>query len=214
MSLGNPNHRRDYAGQLLDPATVAEDPFEQLARWIEEAAVDAIWEPGAFTLATAGADGRPDGRIVLLRGLDERGLRFFTNYESTKAEQLEENPYAAAIFAWPQRHRQVRVRGRVARLSAEDSDAYFATRPRGSQLGAWASDQSSVIGSREELDRALSEAEARYDGRPVERPPHWGGYLLIPDEIELWSGRPNRLHDRVRYVRAQDGSWRCKRLAP
>jgi pyridoxamine 5'-phosphate oxidase len=213
MTDEDPNERRTYAGAQLDTGTVAPDPLVQLARWIEDAAADAKWEPGAFTLATAGADGRPDARIVLLRGLDATGLQFFTNYESVKAEQLAANPHAAAVFAWPHRHRQVRVRGRVETLSAAESDAYFATRPRGSQLGAWASHQSQVLGSRDELEQAMADAESRYDGREVERPPYWGGYRLVPDEIELWSGRPNRLHDRIRYVRGREG-WRIERLSP
>ena len=196
-----------------DPATVARDPLAQLRAWIDDASADAGWEAGAFTLATADADGRPDARIVLLRGIDDAGLQFFTNYESAKAAQLAANPHAAAVFGWPARHRQVRGRGRVERLRAEESDAYFASRPRGSQLGAWASPQSRVIGDRAELDAALAEAEARYGDGEVERPPHWGGYRLVPEQVELWVGRPNRLHDRVRYTRTADG-WSIERLAP
>lgn len=213
MSPENPNERRDYAGEDCDPDTVARDPFDQLARWIDEAQTDVPWEAGAFTLATADADGNPDARIVLLRGLDEQGLTFFTNYESAKGGQLAERPAAAAVFGWPRRHRQVRVRGRIEKLPRAESDAYFATRPRGSQLAAWASPQSSVIPSRDVLDREVAEAEQRFEGRDVERPDNWGGYRLIPSEVELWSGRPNRLHDRVLYTREGDG-WRIDRLAP
>ena len=213
MTAENPNERLQYAGADLDPETVAADPIEQLASWIEEASVDAGWEAGAFTLATVGADGQPDARIVLLRGLGPDGLRFFTNYESAKGAQLVAVPRAAAVFGWPHRHRQVRVRGRVERLSEEESDAYFASRPRGSQLSAWASPQSRPIHSRAALDGLLAEAEARFAGGDVERPAHWGGYRLVPEAIELWSGRPNRLHDRVLYTRAQEG-WRIDRLAP
>ena len=208
-----PGERRDYAGVDLDPARVEADPLDQLARWIGEAAGDAAWEPGAFTLATVDGQGRPDARVVLLRGLDGGGLRFFTNYESAKAAQLAAVPRAAAVFGWPHRHRQVRVRGRVERLSPEESDAYFASRPRGSQLSAWASPQSRPIGSRDDLDSALADAERRFTGRDVERPASWGGYRLVPEEVELWSGRPNRLHDRILYTRDGEG-WRIDRLAP
>jgi pyridoxamine 5'-phosphate oxidase len=213
MTARNPNDRFDYAGADVDPEAVAPDPLAQLAAWIEDATEDVPWEAGAFTLATVDAEGRPDARIVLLRGIDDRGLSFFTNYDSVKGAQLASNPHAAAVWGWPRRHRQVRVRGPVERLDPAESDEYFATRPRGSQLGAWASPQSSVIGSREELDRAMAEAEARFDGRDVERPEHWGGYRLVPLEVELWSGRVNRLHDRVRYRRT-DGGWHIERLAP
>jgi pyridoxamine 5'-phosphate oxidase len=205
--------RKDYAGVDLDPAAVSADPLAQLATWIEEARADPGWEANAFTLATVGADGRPDARVVLLRGLDAEGLRFFTNYESAKAAQLAAVPFAAAVFGWPHHHRQVRVRGAVRPLAPEESDAYFSSRPRGSQLSAWASPQSRPIPSRDVLDSALAEAERRYLGGEVERPPHWGGYLLVPEAVELWSGRPNRLHDRVLYTRTDEG-WRIDRLAP
>jgi pyridoxamine 5'-phosphate oxidase len=214
MSAKNPNERSIYAGSDVDPALVERDPLIGLAAWIADAATDVPWEAGAFTLATVDAHGRPDARIVLLRGIQDGALRFFTNYDSAKGAQLARNPYAAALFGWPRRHRQVRLRGPVERLSAGDSDAYFATRPRGSQLGAWASPQSAVISSREQLDASFARAEARFDGRPVARPPDWGGYRLIPDEVELWSGRANRLHDRVRYTRDGPGGWRIERLAP
>jgi pyridoxamine 5'-phosphate oxidase len=150
---------------------------------------------------------------VLLRGLDERGFSFFTNYESAKGRALAQRPYAALTFGWLVLHRAVRVEGEVERLPSEESDAYFATRPRGAQLGAWASPQSAVIGGRDELDRALAEAEARFEGVEVPRPAHWGGFLVRPDRVELWQGRLNRLHDRLRYVRDGDG-WRIERLAP
>jgi pyridoxamine 5'-phosphate oxidase len=214
MSTENPNERSIYAGTELDPALVAPDPLTQLAAWIADAATDVPWEAGAFTLATVDPQGRPDARIVLLRGIEDGALQFFTNYDSAKGEQLAANPYAAALFGWPRRHRQVRVRGPVERLCAAESDSYFATRPRGSQLGAWASPQSAVIASREELDEAFAQAEGRFDGRTVERPPTWGGYRLVPEEVELWSGRVNRLHDRVRYTREGAGGWRIERLAP
>jgi pyridoxamine 5'-phosphate oxidase len=188
-----------------------EDPLARLLRWLEEARDQQ--EPTAMTLATTGADGRPDARMVLLKGADERGLRFFTNYESDKAAQLAANPRAALVAFWPALHRQVRVRGAVERLPAEESDEYFASRPRGSQLAAWASAQSRVLSGREELEESFAALEREYEGREIPRPPYWGGYRLRPEEWEFWTGRPNRLHDRERY-RREGGAWAVERLAP
>jgi pyridoxamine 5'-phosphate oxidase len=167
----------------------------------------------AITLATVDAEGRPDARMVLLKGFDRRGFRFFTNYESAKAAQLEAAGSAAVVVYWRELDRQVRIRGPVERLSAAESDAYFSTRPRAAQLGAWASPQSRSIADRAELERGLSEAESRFEGAEVARPRHWGGYLLAPDEVEFWQGQLARLHDRFRYSRVGDG-WRIERLAP
>ena len=200
------------AGEL-DPASVDPDPIAQFRAWFAAARDAGIYEPEAMTVSTVGADGRPSSRFVLLRGLDERGFAFFTNYTSAKGRALEAHPYAALTFGWLTIHRSVRVEGPVERLPEHESDTYFASRPRGAQLGAWASPQSSVLSERDELDRALAEAERRFEGGPVARPPHWGGFLVRPERIELWEGRPNRLHDRVRYTRAGDG-WRIERLAP
>jgi pyridoxamine 5'-phosphate oxidase len=205
--------RREYEGQDLDPAGVAPDPIEQFRIWLHAAREAGIFEPEAMTVSTVGDDGMPSSRYVLLRGLDERGFSFFTNYDSAKGRALAERPYAALTFGWLPLHRAVRVEGGVERLAPEESDAYFASRPRGAQLSAWASPQSTVIGGRDELDRAMAEAEERFAGGPVPRPPHWGGFLVRPARIELWQGRLNRLHDRLRYVRAGDG-WRIERLAP
>ena len=213
MSTPNPNERLSYDGLALDPAAAGDDPMALLAQWVDEAAGKVDWEASAFTLATVRPDGAPDARVVLARGIHADGVEFFTNYESAKGEQLAAEPRAAAVFAWPTLQRSVRVRGAVGQLTPEESDAYFATRPRGSQLGAWASPQSQVVASREELDAAYARAEARFEGGDVERPPHWGGYRLVPDEVELWSGRRDRLHDRVLYVRDGAG-WRRGRLAP
>ena len=187
------------------------EPLARFLRLLEEARDGD--EPVAMALATAGPDARPDARMVLLKGADERGLRFFTNYESAKAAQLEANPHAALLFFWPELHRQVRVRGPVERLRAEESDAYFATRPRGGQIGAIASDQSRALPSREALEDRFAALEREYEGREIPRPPHWGGYRLAPEEWEFWIGRPNRLHDRERYRRAA-GGWRVELLAP
>jgi pyridoxamine 5'-phosphate oxidase len=197
----------------LDPAEVAPDPIEQFRGWLAAARDAKIYEAEAMTLSTADADGRPTSRFVLLRGLDERGFSFYTNYRSAKGRQLAARPYAALTFGWLAIHRSVRVEGSVERLPASESDTYFAARPRGAQLGAWASPQSEVIDGRERLDQALADAEQRYAGGDVPRPEHWGGFLVRPERVEFWEGRPNRLHDRVRYERDGTG-WRIERLAP
>lgn len=196
----------------LRRSELREDPVAQFAAWYERALAE-VPLPEAITLATVDADGRPDARIVLLKAFDADGLRFFSNYGSAKASQLDASGYAAVVVYWRELDRQVRARGPIERLAAEDSDAYFATRPRDSQLGAWASPQSSAIGGREQLDDAVREAEQRFGGGEVPRPPHWGGYLLRPDSIEFWQGQVGRLHDRFRYVRDGAG-WRVERLAP
>jgi pyridoxamine 5'-phosphate oxidase len=205
--------RRDYEGQDLDPAAVAPDPIEQFRAWLRAAREAGVYEPEAMTVATIDDAGRPASRYVLLRGLDDRGFSFFTNYESAKARALAQRPYAALTFGWLPVHRAVRIEGGVERLPPPESDAYFASRPRGAQISAWASPQSSVIAGREELDRAMAAIEERFAGVSVPRPPHWGGFLVRPERVELWQGRPNRLHDRVRYERDGEG-WRIERLAP
>jgi pyridoxamine 5'-phosphate oxidase len=197
----------------LDPAEVAPDPIEQFRTWFAAARAADIFEPEAMTVSTVADDGRPASRYVLLRGLDHRGFAFYTNYESAKGRQLAARPYAALTFGWLAIHRTVRIEGPAERLPAAESDAYFASRPRGAQLGAWASPQSTVIADRDQLDRALAAAEQRYAGGPVPRPEHWGGFLVRPERVEFWEGRPNRLHDRVRYERDGD-AWRIERLAP
>jgi pyridoxamine 5'-phosphate oxidase len=195
----------------LDRAHLDPDPIAQFRDWYERAEREAVL-PEAVALATVDDRGAPDARMVLLKGLADDGFRFFTNYGSAKAEQLEAG--AAAIVAyWRELDRQVRIRGPVERLTAADSDAYFATRARDSQIGAWASPQSRPIESRDELDRMVDEADARFEGDDVPRPPHWGGYLLRPETIEFWQGQVGRLHDRFRYAREGDG-WRIERLGP
>jgi pyridoxamine 5'-phosphate oxidase len=192
---------------------VAPDPFQQFTRWLEEATAARLAQPLGMTLATATPDGRPSARLVLLRGLDERGFVFFTNYQSRKSLELDRNPWAALTFYWAELERQVRIEGRVERVSAAESDAYFRTRPRGSQLGAIASPQSKVIPDRAVLERHMDEVTARYEGKEVPRPAHWGGYRVLPDTVEFWHGGSNRLHDRLRYRRLV-GGWVLERLAP
>lgn len=188
------------------------DPITQLRAWLEEARA-IVGQPDVMTLATATVHGKPSARVVLLRGLDGRGLTFFTNRTSRKGDELRENPRAAVVMHWWELGRQVRVEGAVEEISPDESAAYWATRPRGSQIAAWASPQSRPLTDRAALDARVTDAEERFDGRDVPLPPFWGGYRLIPESIELWTHRDDRLHDRVRYTREDDG-WRSERLAP
>ena len=207
--------RKNYQRQALDEASASADALAQFERWFADALDAGVPEPNAMTLATATPDGRPSARIVLLKGVDDGGFVFFTNYESRKADELAQNPHAALVFWWQALERQVRAEGRVERLAADASDAYHARRPRGSQLGAWASPQSRIIETRAVLDTNLAEAEARFEGMPVPRPAHWGGFRLVPSAVEFWQGRPSRLHDRLRYRRASaTDPWLVERLAP
>jgi pyridoxamine 5'-phosphate oxidase len=197
----------------LDEADLLPDPLAQFERWLADAGAAGMIEPTAMGLATVAADGRPSLRIVLFRGLYQGGFCFYTNYESRKGEELAARPQAALTFWWDRLERQVRVEGQVRQLSAQMSDAYFHGRPRGSQLGAYASRQSKVVSSRAELEARVAAATERFEGQQVPRPVRWGGYCVIPDHIEFWQGRINRVHDRLRYLR--DGSgWRLERLEP
>ncbi|HEX7153336.1 MAG TPA: pyridoxamine 5'-phosphate oxidase [Thermoanaerobaculia bacterium] len=199
--------------ELLENAVEA-SPFAQFARWFEEAKRRQPELPEAMTLSTCGEDGVVTSRVVLLKGFDDHGFVFFTNYNSRKASQLRENPRASLAFFWPVLERQVRIEGVAVKTTEEESDAYFATRPRGSQLGAWASFQSNVIPGRGDLDQRFAELERCYQDRPVPRPPHWGGYRVIPVLIEFWQGRSDRLHDRVRYRLREPKDWIIERLSP
>jgi pyridoxamine 5'-phosphate oxidase len=208
--------RQEYETTPLDAADLAPEPIAQIERWLARWLEVAPNEPTAMVLATAGADGRPSARNVLLRGLDERGLTFFTGYESAKGRDLTVNPQATLLFSWVPLLRQIHVAGTVTRIDAAESDAYFATRPRGSQLAAWASEQSSVLPDRATLEARFAQAAERFETSEVPRPPTWGGFRLVPDTVELWQGRPNRMHDRLRYERPVDDptAWRVVRLSP
>lgn len=206
--------REEYRRSALDETQVDPDPLRQLRHWLDEAVAARAAEPTAMTLATVSADGRPSARTVLLKGLDERGLAFFTHLDSRKARELGANPHAAITLWWQPLERQVLVTGVAARIPSEEADRYFAGRPRESQLGAWASPQSRVISGRAELERAFEQAARLHGDGLVPRPPRWGGFRVRPTAVELWQGRPGRLHDRVRYRLDERGLWVRERLAP
>ena len=213
------DRRVQYETTGLQIDDVDADPTAQWERWHAEAAAGGVAEPNAMTVATIGLDGVPDARIVLVRAVDERGLVFYTNYDGAKSRQLDAAPVASAVFSWLDLHRQVRVRADVERVSERESDAYFASRPRGSQLGAWASPQSESIADRSVLEERVIAFDEEFADGTVPRPPHWGGWRLVPFEWEFWQGRPSRLHDRLRYRRSDEGAgitapWTIDRLAP
>ncbi|CAN5369216.1 pyridoxamine 5'-phosphate oxidase [soil metagenome] len=209
--------RRDYSLAALDESAGGPEPLPLFERWLDEAASAHVPEPNAMTLATVDAAGRPRSRIVLLKGVDSGvgngGFKFYTNYDSAKGREIAAHPYVALQFHWVELERQVRIEGRVSKVDAADSDAYFASRPVKSRIGAWASPQSDVMPDRESLEARFADAEQRF-GDTVPRPPHWGGYRVVPDVVEFWQGRRSRLHDRLRYRRDEQGRWIIERLAP
>jgi len=206
--------RKDYMLQTLLEQDMAPDPYQQFGRWWADALKSDISEVNAMTLATASLQGVPDARIVLLKEYTEKGFVFFTNYESDKGVQLKENPNACLVFFWKELERQVRITGSVEKISAEDSDAYFYSRPVESRVGAWASPQSTVIAGRHIIEENVIKLKQEFEGKPVTRPPHWGGYIVMPHAIEFWQGRPSRLHDRFQYKIQDGGGWSLNRLAP
>ena len=207
--------RNEYHGEGIDLSNFAEDPIVQFERWMEEAITHKVKEPNSLHLATVDASGRPSGRIVLLRDFSERGFSFFTSYGSRKGEDLQQNSNASMTFFWSELYRQVRIGGKAYRLPAAESDAYFRSRPRESQISAVASQQSRVLENRALLERTASETDEKYRDKPVPRPDDWGGYYLVPDYVEFWQGREHRLHDRLQYIRAgQDGRWAIRLLYP
>ncbi|HEY9728036.1 MAG TPA: pyridoxamine 5'-phosphate oxidase [Chroococcales cyanobacterium] len=214
MDTSVANLRKDYTFQGLSEADAQPDPFRQFKIWFDQALAAELPEPNAMTISTVTSDGKPSARMVLLKDYDEQGFVFYTNYESHKGQQLLQNPWGAITFWWAELERQVRIEGRVAQVSAAESDEYFHSRPRNSQLGAWVSAQSQVINNREVLEERLQQLEKEYKNKEIPRPPHWGGFRVIPTAIEFWQGRPSRLHDRLLYRCSEDGTWKIQRLSP
>jgi len=207
--------RREYGiAGLAEEDAPADDPFPLWERWFDEALKAGLREPNAMVVSTVATSGQPSSRMVLLKGVDERGFVFFTNHASRKAAELDANPRASLLFPWHELERQVIIGGTVEKTSVEEAEAYFKTRPLGSQVGAWASHQSSTLSGRAELEARVNEAMARFHGKAVPLPPFWGGFRVRPETIEFWQGRPSRLHDRLRYSRNADGTWRRERLSP
>ena len=206
--------RIEYAERPLDESLVSKDPLAEFSLWFEEAIAAQIPLANAMTLATVSPTGKPSLRVVLLKQADETGFIFFTNYESRKGRELSSNPHAALNFFWPELERQVRIEGTISRVSEKECDEYFASRPRGSQIGAWASHQSELLSSRKELEEIVDRFELQFNDKPIPRPPNWGGYRLRPESIEFWQGRANRLHDRIIYTLQSGNPWKIHRLYP
>lgn len=213
MPINLADLRTEYMLAGLDESDIAADPYAQFAAWFKAALASEIALPNSMMLATATAAGRPSARAVLLKGYDTRGFVFFTNYDSRKSRELEQNPQASLLFCWEELERQVRIDGRVERVSAAESDEYFASRPLGSRIGAWASPQSEIVPSRAALEKRVEEMAARHGDNPP-RPPHWGGWRVVPESFEYWQGRKNRLHDRIVYRPGENGGWTTARIAP
>lgn len=208
------NMRQEYMAKSLTEKEVSIDPYKQFGKWFDEALKAELHEPNAMTLATVGPNNRPSARIVLLKGFDEQGFCFFSNYLSRKGKELNKNPFASLVFYWGDLERQVRIEGKIEKLSKERSEAYFHSRPLGSQLGTLVSPQSQLIPNRAFLEEKLVEAEKEYEGKVIPKPAHWGGYRVMPFSIEFWQGRPSRLHDRLEYALMEKGKWKIQRLAP
>ncbi|MBV8886144.1 MAG: pyridoxamine 5'-phosphate oxidase [Chroococcidiopsidaceae cyanobacterium CP_BM_RX_35] len=214
MDISVADIRKDYTLQGLSEADADPNPFQQFHKWFNQALQAQLPEPNAMTVATVTPDSKPRARMVLLKNFDARGFVFYTNYKSQKGQELADNPQAALVFWWAELERQVRIEGRVEKVSDRESDEYFHSRPKNSRLGAWVSNQSQVIESREVLAARLQELETKYEHQDVPRPPHWGGFRVVPAVIEFWQGRPSRLHDRLQYVRVSETDWVVERLSP
>ena len=206
--------RKEYSLHSLTETGVAALPLDQFTQWWNQAIQSDIEEVNAMALSTINKEGRPESRIVLLKGYSEKGFVFFTNYESNKGDQLQQHAHCSLLFFWKELERQVRINGRAEKISTQESDAYFNSRPEGSKIGAWASPQSQVVESQEWLHENFERIKARYNNNTISRPPHWGGFAVRPDSMEIWQGRPSRMHDRIRYSLQQDGGWKIERLAP
>ncbi len=206
--------RREYRNRGLTEKEAPRNPLPLFEKWFQEALKAQVLDANAMALSTLATGNKPSSRVVLLKGYDAQGFVFYTNYQSRKGRELDHRPFACLLFFWPQLSRQIRIDGQVKKVPEWESDEYFATRPKGSQLSAWASDQSRILPHREALEKRMRELEVKYEGGPVPRPPHWGGYRLYPETIEFWKGRPNRLHDRLLYRRKPGGGWVRERLAP
>ena len=206
--------RKDYTLHSLTETAVAPLPIAQFTAWWEQAVESAIEEVNAMGLSTVNKEGRPESRIVLLKGYSEKGFVFFTNYESDKGDQLQQNAHCSLLFFWKELERQVRINGRAEKISAQESDDYFNSRPEGSKIGAWASPQSRIVESQQWLHENFERIKTQYQNNTISRPPHWGGFIVRPVSIEFWQGRPSRMHDRIKYSVQQDGGWKIERLAP